>query len=131
MSKNKYAPLIAVFFIALTQILPLTTLWLVGTKDFLNQILFDFNIILWVPIAISIISIVVAIVLIYFKQLNLKSINFIVPLSCLYTLVITTSLSSLSMIVRFAIALGCTIVITILTNVVASLIEEKFYFNKV
>ncbi|BAP01103.1 hypothetical protein MCAL160_0594 [Mycoplasmopsis californica HAZ160_1] len=117
---NRYWSLVALFYIAIIQVLPLTILWYFATPDFQNQTIFNFHFILWTPLGITIISICGAILLVYFNVIRLKGMNFVISIPVLYSLVIVLSLTPLSVFWRMFISFSTVILVTILTSLVIS-----------
>ncbi|MBU4690709.1 hypothetical protein KQ874_03330 [Mycoplasma sp. ES3157-GEN-MYC] len=113
---NKYAPLRAIFFISLLEVLPLLIMWLIGTKDFQGQKIFNYWVIIFVPFAIFIVSLTLGAILIYFRIINLKSMTYIVPIGLMFLAMIFTSFTSLNISLRVIISLVVAILSTIISH---------------
>ncbi|MCS4537188.1 MULTISPECIES: MAG3450 family membrane protein [unclassified Mycoplasma] len=126
---NKYAPLRAVFYISFAFVLPLLIIWLIATKDFNNQIITNKNIIIFVPISIFLIATLINVILVKFNILEIKSLNFSIPIGILFLSVILLSLSALTVFWKLLIAIGIVIPMTLIVNIITGKIED-FLENK-
>ncbi|MBU4693870.1 hypothetical protein KQ878_03185 [Mycoplasma zalophidermidis] len=113
---SKYAPLRAIFFISLLEVLPLLIMWLIGTNDFQGQKIFNHWVIIFVPLAIFIVALTLGVILIYFRIINLKSMTYIVPIGLMFLAMIFTSFTSLNISLRVIISLAAAIFSTIISH---------------
>lgn len=128
-----YKPLILVLYTSIFIIIPLVAWWAISTPDFKNQIILNKIIIYLVPTCWIIFFILLNIVLIYFKIMDLKSINWVVPFSFTFWITIV-SYEILNKYFRVTLIILVIFLFIILSNIIVYKIldkkEIKNYLNK-
>ncbi|WP_406616087.1 MAG3450 family membrane protein [Mycoplasmopsis hyopharyngis] len=123
---NKYAslrPFILTLFLSIFVILPNTLWWLFATNDTNNQLIKTKWMIYTIPVIWFLFIIALSSLLIFFKVLSIKSLNWIIPLELAFISVISSTYLDIKF--RFLIVFLTAVIFATISNLLINYIMEK------